>query len=324
MHSGKIPRRCFADVARVLSRHMCLASPSAESTDFRFTPTPTPTKLVSAVSAQLTGLGAAAITLPMAEPSEVERRSGTARPPQAPRFKRILLKLSGEALMGQGGSGIDPTMLENIAAEVAEVHALGVEMAIVIGGGNIFRGLKASAHGMDRANADYMGMLATVLNSLALQDALERHQCTTRVLSAIEMQELCEPYIRRRAMRHLEKGRVVIFAAGTGNPYFTTDTAASLRAMEIHADVVLKATKVDGVYDRDPSKDPTAQRFRKLSYIEVLQRNLKVMDSTAISLCRDNKLDIIVFDLRTRGNIRRVVDGEAIGTLVTDDAEREW
>jgi uridylate kinase len=226
--------------------------------------------------------------------------------------------------MGSTGFGIDPSTLAGIASEVAEVRALGVEVAVVIGGGNIFRGLAASAHGMDRASADYMGMLATVMNSLALQDALERTGVNTRVLSAIEMQELCEPYIRRRAMRHLEKGRVVIFAAGTGNPYFTTDTAASLRAMEIHADVLMKATKVDGVYDKDPAKHTDAQKFHRLTYLEVLQRNLKVMDSTAISLCRDNKLAIVVFDLRTRGNIRRVVMGESIGTLVTDEENRPW
>jgi uridylate kinase len=242
----------------------------------------------------------------------------------APRFKRILLKLSGEALMGDTGIGIDPATIERIASEVAEVRALGVEIAIVIGGGNIFRGLAASAHGMDRASADYMGMLATVMNSLALQDALERVNVTTRVLSAIAMQELCEPYIRRRAMRHLEKGRVVIFAAGTGNPYFTTDTAASLRAMEIHADVLLKATKVDGIYDKDPVKFPDARRFHRLTYLEVLQQNLKVMDSTATALCRDNKLAIVVFDLHRRGNIRRVVGGESIGTLVTDEENRPW
>jgi uridylate kinase len=242
----------------------------------------------------------------------------------APRFKRILLKLSGEALMGDTGIGIDPATIERIASEVAEVRALGVEIAIVIGGGNIFRGLAASAHGMDRASADYMGMLATVMNSLALQDALERVNVTTRVLSAIAMQELCEPYIRRRAMRHLEKGRVVIFAAGTGNPYFTTDTAASLRAMEIHADVLLKATKVDGIYDKDPVKFPDARRYNRLTYLEVLQQNLKVMDSTATALCRDNKLAMVVFDLHTRGNIRRVVVGESVGTLVTDEENRPW
>jgi uridylate kinase len=237
----------------------------------------------------------------------------------APKYKRILLKLSGEALMGNAGFGIDPATLEGIASEIKEVQALGVEVAVVIGGGNIFRGLAASSKGMDRANADYMGMLATVMNSLALQDALERNQLPTRVLSAISMQELCEPYIRRRAMRHLEKGRVVIFAAGTGNPYFTTDTAAALRAMEIHAQVMLKATKVDGVYDKDPKKHPDAKRFSRLTYLEVLQRNLQVMDSTATSLCRDNHMDIVVFDLGVRGNIGRVVNGEQIGTLVTDD-----
>jgi uridylate kinase len=242
----------------------------------------------------------------------------------APRFKRILLKLSGEALMGETGFGIDPSIIERIASEIAEVRALGVEIAIVIGGGNIFRGLAASAHGMDRASADYMGMLATVMNSLALQDALERVNVTTRVLSAIAMQELCEPYIRRRAMRHLEKSRVVIFAAGTGNPYFTTDTAASLRAMEIHADVLLKATKVDGIYDKDPVKHTDAKRFHRLTYLEVLQQNLKVMDSTATALCRDNKLAIVVFDLHRRGNIGRVVRGESIGTLVTDEENRPW
>jgi uridylate kinase len=237
----------------------------------------------------------------------------------ASRYKRILLKLSGEALVGDGGFGIDPKVLEAIAEEILEVRNLGVEIALVIGGGNIFRGLAASSKGMDRANADYMGMLATVMNSLALQDALEREGLPTRVLSAISMQELCEPYIRRRAMRHLEKGRVVIFAAGTGNPYFTTDTAAALRAMEISAEVMLKATKVDGVYDKDPVKHPDAKRFTRLTYLDVLQRNLKVMDSTATSLCRDNKMDIVVFDLGVRGNIRRVVSGEPIGTLVTDD-----
>jgi uridylate kinase len=238
----------------------------------------------------------------------------------ATKYQRILLKLSGEALMGNAGFGIDAATLEGIAAEIKEVHGLGVEIAVVIGGGNIFRGLAASSKGMDRANADYMGMLATVMNSLALQDALERGGLPTRVLSAISMQELCEPYIRRRAMRHLEKHRVVIFAAGTGNPYFTTDTAAALRAMEIGAQVMLKATKVDGVYDKDPKKNADAKRFSRLSYLEVLQRNLQVMDSTATSLCRDNQMDIVVFDLGVRGNIRRVVSGEPIGTLVTDDA----
>ena len=236
------------------------------------------------------------------------------------KYTRIMLKLSGEALMGELGYGIDPATLEGIASEIREVRELGVEIAMVVGGGNIFRGVAASSKGMDRANADYMGMLATVMNALAVQDALERNGIPTRVLSAISMQELCEPYIRRRAMRHLEKGRVIIFAAGTGNPYFTTDTAAALRAMEINAQVMLKATKVDGVYDMDPVKFPEAKRFTRLTYLDVLSRNLKVMDSTATSLCRDNKMDIVVFDLGVRGNIRRVVQGEPIGTLVTDDA----
>jgi uridylate kinase len=242
----------------------------------------------------------------------------------APRFKRILLKISGEALMGNAGYGIDPATLTRIATEIAEVRELGVEVAIVNGGGNIFRGVAGSAAGMDRASADYMGMLAIVMNSLALQDALERLGVTTRVLSAIEMKEICEPYIRRRAVRHLEKGRIVIFGAGTGNPYFTTDTAAALRAMEIHADVLLKATKVDGIYDKDPVKHPDARRFHRLTYLDVLQRNLKVMDSTATALCRDNRLAMVVFDLHTRGNIRRVVAGESIGTLVTDEENRPW
>jgi uridylate kinase len=233
-----------------------------------------------------------------------------------PRYKRILLKLSGEALMGEEGYGISPAVLTQIAEEVHEVANLGVEVAIVLGGGNIFRGVQASIHGMDRAAADYMGMLATAINSLALQDALERRGAFTRVQSAIEMQELAEPYIRRRAVRHLEKGRIVIFAAGTGNPYFTTDTAASLRAMEIHAEVILKATKVDGVYDRDPVKHPDATMFRALSYFEVLERQIKVMDSTAITLCMENKLPIIVFNLTRAGNIKRVVLGESVGTLV--------
>jgi uridylate kinase len=233
-----------------------------------------------------------------------------------PRFKRILLKLSGEALMGDGKYGISPKTLQQIAGEVHEIVELGVEVGIVIGGGNIFRGVSASTEGMDRASADYMGMLATVINSLALQDALEKLGVFTRVQSAIDMQQLAEPYIRRRAVRHLEKGRVVIFAAGTGNPYFTTDTAASLRAMEIHADVILKATKVDGIYSEDPVKNPNATRYKTLSYIDVLKKNLKVMDSTAISLCMDNNLPIIVFDLGQHGNIMKVVKGEDVGTLV--------
>jgi len=234
----------------------------------------------------------------------------------SPRFKRILLKLSGEALMGDGKYGISPRVLRDVAAEVKEVVEMGVEVALVIGGGNIFRGVSASTEGMDRAGADYMGMLATVINALAMQDALEKIGVFTRVLSAIEMQQVAEPYIRRRAMRHLEKGRVVIFAAGTGNPYFTTDTAASLRAMEIHAEVILKATKVDGIYTADPVKDPTATRFTQVSYIDVLKKNLKVMDSTAISMCMDNDLPIVVFNLGERGNITKVVMGEPIGTIV--------
>jgi uridylate kinase len=233
-----------------------------------------------------------------------------------PVFQRILLKLSGEALQGDRGYGISPGVLEGIAQELKELHALGLQTAIVIGGGNIFRGVAASAQGMDRASADYMGMLATVINALALQDALESAGVPTRVQTAIEMSQLCELYIRRRAVRHLEKGRIVIFAAGTGNPYFTTDTAASLRAMEIHADIILKATKVDGVYDKDPLKYPDAVKFTSLSYLEVLQRDLKVMDSTAISLCRDNNLPIMVFNLTQKGNIQRAVLGEAIGTTV--------
>jgi len=233
-----------------------------------------------------------------------------------PKYSRILLKLSGEALAGQQGYGIDPEVIASIAAEVRDVVALGVQVALVIGGGNIFRGVAAASRGMDRASADYMGMLATVMNSLALQDALEQLEVKTRVQSAIEMQEVAEPYIRRRAVRHLEKGRVVIFAAGTGNPFFTTDTAASLRAMEIGAEVILKATKVDGVYTADPAKDKDAVKFPTLTYIEVLKRGLQVMDATATSLCMDNKLPIVVFDLTCRGNIQRVVLGEPIGTIV--------
>ncbi len=227
-----------------------------------------------------------------------------------PQYRRILLKLSGEALAGNQGYGIDPDVIAGIAAEVREVIDLGVQVALVIGGGNIFRGVAAASKGMDRASADYMGMLATVMNSLAMQDALEKVGVTTRV------QQIAEPYIRRRAVRHLEKGRVVIFGAGTGNPYFTTDTAASLRAMEINAEVILKATKVDGVYSADPVKDKTAVKFPSLSYIDVLKKGLQVMDATAISLCMDNNLPIIVFDLNSRGNIRKVVLGEQIGTIV--------
>jgi uridylate kinase len=238
------------------------------------------------------------------------------RPEKKSRYKRILLKLSGEALMGEGKYGISPKTLTTIAQEVKDVIEMGVECALTIGGGNIFRGVSGATEGMDRSSADYMGMLATVINSMALQDALEKMGVQTRVQSAIEMHQIAEPYIRRRAIRHLEKGRVVIFAAGTGNPYFTTDTAASLRAMEIHADVLLKATKVDGVYTDDPKKNPQATKYRTLSYIDVLKKNLKVMDSTAISLCMDNDLPIVVFDLTSRGNIRRVVSGEDIGTTV--------
>jgi uridylate kinase len=238
------------------------------------------------------------------------------RPEKKSRYKRILLKLSGEALIGDGKYGISPKTLISIAQEVKDVVEMGVEIALTIGGGNIFRGVSGATEGMDRSSADYMGMLATVINSMALQDALEKMGVQTRVQSAIEMHQVAEPYIRRRAIRHLEKGRVVIFAAGTGNPYFTTDTAASLRAMEIHADVLLKATRVDGVYTDDPKKNPQATKYRTLSYIDVLKKNLKVMDSTAISLCMDNDLPIIVFDLTHRGNIRRVVAGEDIGTTV--------
>jgi len=233
-----------------------------------------------------------------------------------PYYKRVLLKLSGEALGGEQGYGIDPNTITTIAREVKQVVELGVQLSIVIGGGNIFRGLAASSKGMDRASADYMGMLATMINSLALQDALEKAGVDTRVQSAIAMAEVAEPYIRRRAIRHLEKGRVVIFGAGTGNPYFTTDTAASLRAMEIGADVILKGTKVDGVYSADPNKDPSATKFEKLSYLEVLRKGLQVMDATAISLCMDNSLPIIVFDVTTDGNVVRVVCGDRIGTLV--------
>ena len=232
------------------------------------------------------------------------------------RYTRVLLKLSGEALMGEGKYGISAQTLSTIAQDVKDVIDLGVEVALTIGGGNIFRGVSGATEGMDRSSADYMGMLATVINSMALQDAFEKLGVQTRIQTAIEMHQVAEPYIRRRAIRHLEKGRVVIFAAGTGNPYFTTDTAASLRAMEIHADVLLKATKVDGVYSDDPKKNPSATKFRTLSYIDVLKKNLRVMDSTAISLCMDNDLPIVVFDLTRRGNIRRVVTGEDIGTTV--------
>lgn len=232
------------------------------------------------------------------------------------KYKRVLLKLSGEVLGGSQGGGIDPEVITAIALEIKDVVASGVELALVIGGGNIFRGLAASSKGMDRASADYMGMLATMINALAMQDALEQVGVDTRVQSAIAMQAVAEPYIRRKAVRHLEKGRVVIFGAGTGNPYFTTDTAASLRAMEINAEVILKGTKVDGVYSADPKKDPAAVKYQTLSYIDVLKKGLAVMDATATSLCMDNSLPIIVFDVGVSGNIKRVVMGEEIGTIV--------
>jgi uridylate kinase len=237
--------------------------------------------------------------------------------PPAPAYKRVLLKLSGEALMGSEAYGIDPAVATQIARDVADIQSMGVETAIVIGGGNIFRGLAASARGMDRATADYMGMLATVINALALQDALEQQGVVTRVVTAIEMRAVAEPFIRRRAIRHLEKGRVVVFGGGTGNPYFSTDTAAALRAMEIKADVILKATKVDGIYTADPMLEPSATRFDHISYLQVLEQGLKVMDATAISLCMDNRLPIVVFNLRTPGNIRRAIAGEPVGSLVT-------
>lgn len=238
------------------------------------------------------------------------------------KYKRVLLKLSGEALMGDRGYGIDPATVEYMASEIKKVVDMGVEVAIVIGGGNIFRGVEASVKGMERASADYMGMLATVINALALQNALERIGLQTRVQSAIEMRELAETYIRRRAIRHLEKGRVVIFAAGTGNPYFTTDTAAALRAMEIGADVICKGTKVDGVYTADPVKDPTAKKFDEISYIDVLKFNLKVMDSTAITLCMDNNLPIVVFNIKKADNIKNLIKGKKVGTTVKKQNEK--
>jgi uridylate kinase len=233
-----------------------------------------------------------------------------------PVYRRVLLKLSGETLTGKGAAGIDPQVVDDIAHEIGEVAALGVQLGIVIGGGNIFRGVAASTRGMDRTTADYMGMLATVINSLALQSALEHLGVTTRVQTAIEMREIAEPFIQRRAIRHLEKGRVVIFAAGTGNPYFTTDTAATLRAVEIRADIILKATKVDGVFDRDPVQYPDAVMYEKISYTDVLTKDLKVMDATAISLCRDNALPLVIFNLQKTGNIKRVICGEPVGTVV--------
>jgi uridylate kinase len=234
-----------------------------------------------------------------------------------PAYRRVVLKLSGEALAGGLGYGIDPPVLSRIGQEVRDVADLGVQVAIVIGGGNIFRGIAASAGGMERATADYMGMLATVINALALQDALEKCGLQTRVLSAIEMRAVAEPYIRRRAIRHLEKGRVVIFAAGTGNPFFTTDTAGALRAIEIGADIIMKATKVDGIYTADPKRDPSAKRLAQVTYIDVLSRRLEVMDTTAISLCMENSLPIVVFDLTSTGNIRRIVLGEPVGSIVS-------
>lgn len=238
---------------------------------------------------------------------------------QRKRYKRVLLKLSGEALMGDKGYGIDSKVVEDLALEIKDIAQLGVEVAVVIGGGNIFRGVEASVKGMERASADYMGMLATVINALALQNSLEKLEIPTRVQSAIEMRELAEPYIRRKAIRHLEKGRVVIFAAGTGNPYFTTDTAAALRAMEIGAEVILKATKVDGVYSSDPVKDSKAIKYDTITYLDVLKKGLAVMDSTAISLCMDNNLPIIVFNVRQKGNIKKIISGKRIGTLVGSD-----
>jgi uridylate kinase len=243
-------------------------------------------------------------------------------PSSSVKHKRILLKLSGEALCGvPGGFGLEPKTLETISAELAEVHALGVQLAIVIGGGNIFRGLKGSAAGMDRASADYMGMLATVINGIALQDALEKHSVPTRLMTALEVRSVAEPYIRRRALRHLEKGRILIFVAGTGNPYFSTDTAAALRAMEMQANMLCKATKVEGVFDKDPAKFADANMFRRVSYDHFIQARMGVMDSTAVTLCRDHNLPIRVFALGARGNIKRVVQGEPIGTLVSEAAD---
>nr|WP_287152506.1 UMP kinase [Candidatus Solincola tengchongensis] len=255
----------------------------------------------------------------MAEVGMNAGEEGKARP----RYKRVLIKLSGEAFMGDKEYGIDPDTVNAIADELAEVNRLGVQLAIVVGGGNIFRGVAASAKGMDRAAADYVGMLATVMNSLALQDALEKRGVFTRVQSAIEMQAVAEPYIRRRAIRHLEKGRIVIFAAGTGNPYFTTDTTAALRALEIGAEAILKATMVDGVYDSDPLKNPEAVMYSSLNYIEVLQQGLKVMDATAVSLCMDNSLPIVVFNMTVPGNIIKVLFGERIGTIVSSEKDEK-
>ena len=235
-----------------------------------------------------------------------------------PKYKRVLLKLSGEALLGDRAFGIDRVFLDFLAKEVRQIHELGIEIAAVVGGGNIFRGVSDGAQGMDRVSADHMGMLATVINALALQDALEQRGVFTRVLSAIEMREVAEPFIRRRAIRHMEKMRLVIFASGTGNPYFSTDTAAALRAMETKSEIILKGTKVDGIYDADPLTNPKAQKFDRLTYFDVLQKGLKVMDTTAISLCMENGLPIIVFDVKRPGNLRRIVTGERVGTIVED------
>ncbi|MEN2985568.1 MAG: UMP kinase [Thermodesulfovibrionaceae bacterium] len=238
-----------------------------------------------------------------------------------PIYRRVLLKLSGEALMGERGYGIDPKTVTYMAEEIKKAYSVGVEIAVVIGGGNIFRGMEAAEQGIERATADYMGMLATVMNALALQNALEKLNITTRVQSAIEMRELAEPYIRRRAIRHLEKGRIVIFAAGTGNPYFTTDTAAALRAIEIGADVILKGTKVDGIYSSDPLKDPNAKKFDTLTYMDVIRYSLKVMDSTAITLCMDNNLPIVVFNINKSDNLKKIILGEKIGSIVLNEVE---
>jgi len=233
-------------------------------------------------------------------------------------FRRVLIKLSGEVLAGEKGFGIDPKAINKISREIREIYELKIQLALVIGGGNIFRGISASEGGVDRASGDYMGMLATVINSLALQDALERQQIPTRVLSAIEMHQVAEPYIKRRAIRHLEKGRVVIFAGGTGNPYFSSDTAAALRAMEINADAILKATKVDGVYDSDPFQNKEAKKFDRLTYLDFLNKHYKVMDSTAISLCMDNQLPILIFNLTIPNNMKRVILGEKVGTIIEE------
>ena len=250
--------------------------------------------------------------------AEAKARESERNAPKKPAFRRVLLKLSGEALLGAKTFGIDRAFADYLAEEIREAHALGVEMGIVVGGGNIFRGVSDAAYGMDRVSADHMGMLATVINGLALQDAMERAGLATRVLSAIEMRQVAEPFIRRRAIRHIEKGRIAIFAAGTGNPYFSTDTAAALRATEIKAEVILKGTRVDGVYDMDPLKFPQARKFAEIKYIDVIQRGLKVMDKTAISLAMENKLPIIVYNIKKKGFLKRVLMGEKMGTLVCD------